>query len=291
MKMEFKAEELRKYSLFIGTPMYGAQCTGVYSKAIADLTALCQHYGIKINTFFMFNESLIQRARNYIADAFLESGYTHLMFIDADIGFNPNDVIALLGIQISDPEKYNIITAPYPKKSIAWEKVQRAVELKITNNPFDLNYFTGDYVFNPIQNSTGFKLDEPVEISEAGTGFMLIPRNTFEKYSEAYPELKYLPDHLRSEKMDGSKEITAYFHCDIDPETRRYLSEDYFFCQKTRKLGMSVYMCPWMELQHIGNYTYRGSLSAIAALRMTPTADQKSNSKSYKKINKLGTRP
>jgi hypothetical protein len=283
MKLEITIDELRKYSLFVGVPMYGGNCSGLFAKSTTDLATLCAKYGIKVTFYYLFNESLVQRARNYIADEFLRSDYTHLMFIDSDIGFNANDVLSLLGIQISDPDKYNILTAPYPKKTIAWEKVQSAVKKNIVSTPFDLNTFAADFVFNPVKGVSSFRLDEPIEVAEAGTGFMLIPRKTFELYEKSYPELKYKPDHTRTANFDGSNEIMAYFDCAIDPTTRRYLSEDYFFCWNCRKIDLSVYMCPWVKLNHVGMYIFRGDMASLAKLGASPTSTKKSNPKHYKK--------
>lgn len=288
MKIEVSTEDLRKHSIFVGTPMYGGQASGLYTKSCTDLATLCGKYGIEVKFYYLFNESLVQRARNYVVDEFMRSDCTHLMFIDSDIGFRAKDVLSLLGIQISDPENYDIITAPYPKKTIAWEKVKQAVQKgKADENPFNLDYYTADFVFNPVKNVTSFRIDEPIEVSEAGTGFMLIPRKTFEKYEQSYPEYKYKPDHVRTQNFDGSRDIMAYFDCQIDPDTKRYLSEDYFFCYNSRKAGMKVWMCPWMELQHIGSYIFKGNMAAIASLGVTPTADKSSNKSNYKSKNKL----
>lgn len=283
MKLEVTIEELRKYSLFVGVPMYGGQCAGLFCKSATDLSAMAAQYGISVRYYFLFNESLVQRARNYVVDEFLRSDCTHLMFIDSDIGFKAKDVISLLGIQITDPDKYKIITGPYPKKTIAWEKVKKAVELGKAENPFHLDYYTADYVFNPVKGQTSFRIDEPIEVAEAGTGFMLISRDVFAKYDEAYPQFRYLPDHLRTANFDGSREITAFFDCGIDPETKRYLSEDYFFCYNSRKIGISVWMCPWMELQHVGSYIFKGSMAAIGSLGASLTASKESSSKNYTK--------
>jgi hypothetical protein len=283
MKIEITTDELRKQSIFVGTPMYGGQCSGLYSKSTNDLAMLCAKYDIPLRFYFLFNESLIQRARNYIVDEFLRSDCTHLMFIDADIGFSAKDVLTLVGIQISDPEKYNVITGPYPKKTIAWEKVSKAASMGFADeNPFALEQFTADYVFNPVKGIKSFNLGEPVEVAEAGTGFMLIPRIVLEKYRDAYPELLYTPDHARTESFDGSRKITAFFDCIIDPETNRYLSEDYFFCRKARATGISVWMCPWMQLNHVGTYIFKGNMAAIGQLGVTATADSTSNKKNYK---------
>lgn len=284
MKLELTVEDLRPYSIFVGAPMYGGNCTGLFTKSTNDLAAVCAKYGIELNFYYLFNESLIQRARNYIVDEFLRSKSTHLLFIDSDIGFNVNDVLALLGIQTKYSDKYDIITAPYPKKSIAWEKVKKAVETgKADGDPFVLQNYTADYVFNPVSGTKSFRLDEPVEVAESGTGFMLIPRSVFDRYKEAYPDLSYKPDHVRSENFDGSREIMAYFDCTIEPESRRYLSEDYFFCWNARKAGIKVHMCPWMELQHVGSYIFRGSMASLASLEVSPTSSKGSNEKNYKK--------
>lgn len=288
MKLEITTEDLRKYSIFLGTPMYGGNCAGLFCKSTNDLFKLCATHGIEVKDYFLFNESLVQRARNYVVDEFMRSGCTHLMFVDADIGFNPKDVLMLLALQISDPEKYQIVTGPYPKKTIAWEKVKSAVKNNKAENPSDLAFYSADYVFNPAQEVKSFKIDEPVEVAEGGTGFMLIPRTVLEKYAAAYPEYSYKPDHIRSENFNGDREITAFFDCGIDPETKRYLSEDYFFCKNARKIGITIHMCPWMQLQHVGTYIFRGSMAAIASIGASPTVG---NDVKSKKKHKLGTRP
>src|SRR5438105_1383148 len=120
MKLEISVEELRKRKLFVATPMYGGQCTGMYMKSCLDLQGVCQQYGIETRFSFIFNESLITRARNYLVDEFLRSGFTHLLFLDADIHYNPQDVIALLALD------KDVIGAPYPKKSIKWASAIQA---------------------------------------------------------------------------------------------------------------------------------------------------------------------
>ena len=148
-EVKVSIEELRKRKLFLATPMYGGNCVGMYTRAIADLSAVCAKYGIPLQLYFLFNESLITRARNYCADEFLRSDATHMLFIDSDIGFNPQDVLALLAIQ-DDDSPYDVIGAPYPKKCISWEKVKQAVDKGFADeDPNKLEKFVGDYVFNP----------------------------------------------------------------------------------------------------------------------------------------------
>lgn len=266
-------EDLRQRKLFLAVPMYGGQCAGMFARSVADLTSLCTQYGIQLQLYFLFNESLITRARNYCADEFMRSNATHLMFIDSDIGFNPNDVIALLALQ-DDSSPYDVIGGPYPKKCISWEKIKLAVDKGVADeDPNTLEKYVGDYVFNPKSNQGAIPIGEPVEVSEIGTGFMMIRRRTFEKYQEEFPQLSYKPDHVRTEHFDGSREIMAFFDCIIDPESKRYLSEDYMFCYNVQKMGLQVWFCPWMQLQHVGTYIFGGSLADLASIGAAATAD------------------
>lgn len=273
--MEIKVDigELQKKKLFVATPMYGGQCAGMYARSIADLSAICAKYQIPLQLYYLFNESLITRARNYCVDEFMRSGATHLMFIDSDIGFNPQDVIALLAL-LTDDSPYDVIGGPYPKKCISWEKIKLAVDKGVADkDPNTLEKFVGDYVFNPKHNQREIPIGEPVEVREIGTGFMMVRRKTFEDYAKAYPELSYKPDHVRTEHFDGSREIMAYFDCIIDPESKRYLSEDYNFCYHVEKMGSRVWFCPWMQLQHVGSYVFGGSLADLASIGASATAD------------------
>ena len=271
MEFQINVDELRKKSLFIATPMYGGQCGGGYTKSIADLMVLCTKYQIECKLFFMFNESLITRARNYLADEFLRSELTHLMFIDSDITFNAQDVLLMLHLSEGDKD---VLCGPYPKKAISWEKVKMAVDKGFADDdPNRLEAFVGDYVFNPKGGAQSIPLGEPAEVLEIGTGFMMIRRKTFEVFRDKFPQYHYKPDHVRTEHFDGSREIMMYFQAEIDPESKRYLSEDYWFCQKVQEAGLRTWLCPWMKLQHVGTMIFGGSLVDIAQLGASATAD------------------
>lgn len=263
MEIKISSEELRTKKIFVATPCYGGQCLGLYAKSCLDLQATCIQYGIEVRFSFIFNESLITRARNYLVDEFLRSGCSHMLFIDADIQFEPQDILALLAL---DRE---IIGGPYPKKSINWSNIVNAVKKNENNEKFEpgmLDGVTGDFVFNPVPGTKSFKVTEPVEVMEIGTGFMMIKREVFDKYKEEYPHLHYKPDHVGQANFDGSRYIHAYFDTVIDPKSHRYLSEDYMFCQNARAIGVKVWLCPWMKTTHVGTYGFRGDLPAVAAL-------------------------
>ena len=274
MEIKIDIENLKKRGLFVATPMYGGMCAGMFAKSTADLSAICTQYGIPIQFYYLFNESLITRARNYCCDEFMRSNMQHMMFIDADIGFNPQDVIAMMALQANEPEKYNIIGGPYPKKCISWEKIKLAVDKGIADeDPNNLEKFVGDYVFNPKGGQQSIRIDQPCEVLEIGTGFMMIEKGAMQKFADTYPEYLYKPDHVRTEHFDGSREIMMYFQAEVDPASKRYLSEDYWFCQKAIAAGIATWFCPWMKLQHVGSYIFGGSLADLASVGAAATAD------------------
>lgn len=273
MEIKIDIETLRKNKLFLATPMYGGQCAGMYARSVADLSAFCAKHNIPLQMYFLFNESLITRARNYCVDEFMRSDAEHLIFIDSDIGFNPQDVIALMALQVQH-EEYDVIGGPYPKKCISWEKIKLAVDKGVADeNANELEKFVGDYVFNPKGGTQQIAIGEPAEVLEIGTGFMMVRKDAMKKFADAYQQYSYRPDHVRTEAFDGSREIIQYFQAEIDPKSKRYLSEDYWFCQKAQEIGLRTWLCPWMKMQHVGAYIFGGSLADLASIGASATAD------------------
>lgn len=274
MEIKIDLDVLRKRKLFIATPMYGGACAGMFARSIADLSAICAQNGIPLQMYFLFNESLITRARNYCVDEFMRSEAEHLMFIDSDIGFNPHDVIALMALQANEEDKYDIIGGPYPKKCISWEKIKHAVDKGVADeDPNVLEKFVGDYVFNPKAGQGSIQIGEPCEVLEIGTGFMMVTKNALKKFIDSYPQYMYKPDHVRTAAFDGTREIMMAFQAEIDPKSKRYLSEDYWFCQKAQEIGLKTWFCPWMKMQHVGTYIFGGSLADLASIGVSATAD------------------
>ena len=250
--------------------MYGGMCCGMYTKSTADLATIATQYGMDVRFFYLFNESLITRARNYLVDEFLRSPYTHLMFIDSDIHFNPNDVLTLAAL---DKE---IIGAPYPKKVIAWEKVRNAVDAGLAGVAAQMfEVLANEGVNIRVITTSEIKVSVPVEVLEIGTGWgCCFARDMqLKDYGCKVPTTTII-NRVKT-NFDGSRYIHAFFDTVIDSEafagagsggSDRYLSEDYMFCQFTRKIGISTWLCPWMKLGHVGSYVFNGTLPALGNL-------------------------
>lgn len=239
--------------LFVATPMYGGMCTGMYASAVMQLVGVCGQNQMLMYFSFMMNESLITRARNSLTYDFLETDATHLMFIDADIAFNPNDIPRMVHAD------KDIICGIYPKKEINWVAVTEAVKKGVP--PDQLQHHTGAFVVNLASGEESKKgdINSPIEIANGGTGFMLIKRKVFEDMLDKVPsytnDMYHAVDVVRKPKI-----IKEFFATSIDEESNRLLSEDYHFCKLARQHGFKVWCAPWASFSHTGSYNFSGQL-------------------------------
>lgn len=244
---------LREMNIFFATPCYGGAVTDQYFLSMFRLSQVLMQYGIKFRITTLRNESLVTRARNILTAMFLEDkSCTHLMFIDADIEFEPDSVIRMLAM---DKE---VIAGAYPKKTINWDQIRRAVELGKT----DLAEYGADYAMNlkvqPGTNKVRTSMGA-VEVLDASTGFFIVKREVIEQMIEAHPELHYKNDSSIDPKFNPY--CYALWDTMIDPDDRRYLSEDYTFCRRHQKLGGEIWVDPNTKLNHVGSFTFNGNLN------------------------------
>jgi len=273
---------IRKNGIFLMTPCYGGQCTSGFANSVADLAIICGMQGIPFNKFFINNESLITRARNYCVDNFLNFSvkngkedfkFQHAIFIDADIEFNPLDVIRLAYYQSTQDLK--VVCGNYPRKRISWYKIRESVKAGIADeDPDILGDLVGDFIFRT-KDKNEIELGKPAEVVDAGTGFMMIHREVFEILDNKFPNLKYYPDHMTSDDFNGSRMISCYFDTCID-NNKRYLSEDYYFCALCNEAGIKIWTLPWISAIHQGSYQFRGNIPLMAKLGIPATTPPES---------------
>ncbi len=234
--------------------MYGGLCNSDYVKSLLDLKeTLIKNYH-SFNFISLTNESLIQRGRNTLAWYFLNnSNSTHLLFIDGDIGFNPEDVLKMLAADKS------LIGGIYPKKQINWEDATLAIQ---TNKNLDIESFTGKFVLNMDTVPERVFFDQPIEVKHIGTGFMLIKRHVFEDLRE---HVGFYIGNGNTE--ENGQPVYNYFQVTVDEVDNVLLSEDYFFCKAYQKIGGKVYAAPWCNFFHSGTYRFRGSYVEQLKLR------------------------
>lgn len=242
-----------KKKCFVATPMYGGMCFGTYTQSLMVFIEIMLQKNIPVLVSMLFNESLIQRARNALVNEFLKSDCTHMLFIDADISFNPHEIAAMFDHDL------DILCGIYPKKEINWLTVEEAVKSGVPTK--ELQYHTGAWVINLVdyQNTVNVPINQPLEIWNGGTGMMLIKREVFENLKEKVPS--YVNDVVAVVDADKPRDrIYEFFATSIEPDTERLLSEDYHFCRIWRQAGGKIYAAPWVTLGHSGTYVFSGRL-------------------------------
>ena len=233
--------------LFIATPCYGGLIHQRYMQCICLLLQYGTANGINVSVELLGHESLITRGRNSLVAKFLDmETTTHLLFIDADTGFEVEQVLRMLAFD------KDVVAGMYPLKLIEWN--QQALErIRLGES---LDHAPIRFVGTPCEP---FERDGAFVTGEyAGTGFMMVKREVFPRMFEAYPQLRYTAAHNASNPSRSPNQY-ALFDCAIDEDTGEYLSEDYAFCQRWRKIGGKIWLDTESRLAHIGAYEFFGS--------------------------------
>ena len=233
--------------VFLSTPCYGGLCLEKYMSSVIKLQLLLIKEKIELMIDTTENESLVHRARNVSVGRFMQkTDCDYLMFIDADIEFDPHAVVRLI------KSGHELSVACYPKKVVMWEQAASAVR---NDDERDMSMLSSSLVVN-IGATRRTIEDGFVEILDGPTGFMLIGRSVFKKLEEKFPELWCKNDH-QNRDFD---EYHAAFDCMIDPESKRYLSEDYAFCRRWQQAGGKILADVNTTLGHVGNLPFSGCM-------------------------------
>jgi hypothetical protein len=237
--------------IMVATPCYGGQSTVAYVNSVLALQQSCLERGVKINFNFRTGEALITRARADMVGEFLATDATHLLFIDSDIGFAPEQVFRLLTFDA------DVAAAAYPFKRIEWDKVRRGAQ----DGRIDLEAVGLSYVFYPESKGPMTARNDFVRVRHAGTGFLMIRRPALIRMCEAHPELRYKMAQRTADLMRDGPYSFALFECMIESETGLYLSEDYAFCRRWRDLGGEIWLDIRSALTHYGQHAFKGDFA------------------------------
>jgi len=234
---------LQKTMLFVATPCYGGLVNEKYTQSMINLTSKAMQYGMGFGYFTRSNESLITRARNDLAFSFLQTPATHLMFIDADINFDAEDVFKLIS------HNKDVMTGAYPTKMIDWNNMANSKDKSLAGLQRSSVFYSSG--FNNKVDKDGL-----LEVSYGATGFMLIKREVIEKMIKHYPETAYTPEVYDDPSQAGMQKYALF---DTMIYNGKYLSEDYTFCHRWQQMGGKIYIDPSIVLDHVGTYTFKGS--------------------------------
>jgi hypothetical protein len=239
-------------NLVIATPCFGGQVSALYASSVFKLQKLSRRFaGFSLKILFKDGDALITRARASLVSQFLDDpGATHLLFVDADIGFEPEQVVRLIECGAE------MCAAIYPIKRIDWDRVRSVIE-SARPNP---GAAALKYVFevddpNAVVEKGGF-----VSVRYAGTGFLMIRRVALERMCSHYPQLQYRRDHSVDASIHSQNRF-ALFDCMI-AEDGTYLSEDFAFCKRWTDMGGEIWADLGSKLNHVGPTTFYGDLAS-----------------------------
>jgi hypothetical protein len=247
---------LRGFRPLIATPCYGGMLCLNYGLSLLQLQRSALEAGMQLDFHLRRGDSLITRARNDCVAFFLASPqFTHLFFIDSDIGFAPEAAFRLL---LADRD---VAAGVYPLKREDWPP--GGVPQGTTRAEFEARY--ARYTVNTgRQGATSVELvidaDGFMEVREAPTGFMCLKRQVFDRMIAAYPELRYVPDWPKGTYPEGGVHF-RFFDVMVDPDSGRYLSEDYGFCRLWEQIGGEVFVDATSNLTHQGERLYTGDFA------------------------------
>ena len=222
--IQVNIDYLRTTRVHICMPCYGGQLTEQCFMSYIKWANLCRQLNIDWTVETMTNESLISRARNTLTAKFLHTKEsTHLMFIDADIGWEPWHLLVML-----DAQK-DVIGGLYPMKSLPVKWCVNGIPGQVEEPGTNL-----------------------VEVTKTGTGFLLIKRDVFEKLN-AHPATKPFNNDIGL-PVELNPYMKTYFYTAV--RVNRYYSEDWTFCENWRDIGGQVWVDKRILLRHVGTYTF-----------------------------------
>jgi hypothetical protein len=229
--------------------------TQAYMLSIIKLMHYAGGAGFDVTLALLGYDSLIPRARSTLVGTFLDNpASTHLLFIDADIGFEPEQVHRLLSFD------KDFTAAAYPLKALDWQSLPEHV----TRDGEPLEQAGLRYV-GKLCTGPELRIDGSFATAvHAGGGFQLIRRSVFERLIEAHPEKRYTNALVFAQ--DGRNKVPYYalFDSMIDGQTDTYLSEDYAFCQRWRDIGGEIWVDLESRLTHVGGHDFHGNFAPRA---------------------------
>ncbi len=241
--------------LVIATPCFGGQVSSIYASSIFALQReLRATSNVSLTVHMRDGDALITRARANLVTLFLnDPTATHLLFVDADIGFTPQQVFRLI------ESGGDVVAGVYPIKRVNWNKAKRALDAGRSDVPSAAL----DYVLEIENPDHVVVVNGFARVRFAGTGFLMIRRQVLEQMCgyPGYAPLQFFREHSH-DALAGSPNRFALFECMIDPDTGTYLSEDFAFCKRWTDLGGQIWADLDSRLDHVGPSVFHGNVAS-----------------------------
>lgn len=213
-----------KPRIMVGTPAYNGQVQVEYVRSLLDMTAT----GLNYAWYTVVNDSLVARARNTILARFHQSGdFTHLLYLDADVGISGRDIRKLL------EHGKDVVGAPVPIKIAGAGKPAFSVGEVISRS------------------------GTLASVTRIGTAVLMLSREAVDRLIQHAVEngRRYAPDSLTL------GDVARETHYDVFRQgvsDGRYVSEDYWVCYDLKSLGFEIFADLGIRTKHFGMSEFSG---------------------------------
>jgi len=243
-------KEKAPFSIFVATPVHD-QCSIHYAQGLLEFQKECMKRNVDV-AFQIMKSSLVTQGRNLCVSGFIESGLTHMLFIDSDILFNAESIFKMI-----ERDK-DVISIPYPLKTLMWDKAFKKMQKGEIKKGDDIRRWLHTYPMK-IADPNNVNVDRGViEVTHSPTGCMLIKRRVFDKMIEAYPDKQIVQKTVINGEYVDKPHMWNFFDCIHDPETKTYLGEDFSFCKLWTEIGGKCHAFIDDPIAHIGEHQYEG---------------------------------
>ena len=243
----------KPYSIFLATPVH-SDVSIHYTQALLEFQKFCFENKIKV-TFQLFKSSLITQGRNLCVGAFMETGHSHMLFIDADIDFQAKSIMKMI-----EKDK-DVISVPYPMKTFNWDKVFENIKAGKIKSAVQLSTAANTYPMK-LPDEENIRIENGcIEVSHAPTGCMLIKRSVIEKMIEKYPNLRISQPTIINGKPVEKPFLYNFFDTMFDPVNHTYMGEDFAFCKRWKDIGGKCHAIVDQLITHVGEHQYCGRFS------------------------------
>lgn len=224
--------------VFIASPAMGGKVNIQFALSLVNLNIALRDKGISISNNISKSGSLLVAERNKLVEEFYRSDATHALFVDSDLGFPPEAVLAML------ETGKEFIAGVYPARTTQTDELEYLIRPKLNDGNklvFENHLIAAEYI---------------------PAGFMLISREAITKMRDKFPELHYQP------KMEGKEDEHAYMFFNTELHEGEFWGEDYVFCRRAREAGIDIWVDPLIEFDHDGK---RGALIHYIEAMRQPT--------------------
>ncbi len=218
--------------ILIGIPAYGGNVCEKTLTGVYETTRDLVRQGISVELITIVNDSIIHQARSNLANFFFHNtDATHILWVDADVGFHGADVAKLIELDVE------FACGTYPKKVLP------------------IRYTCGLPPEGIVWNET----KTAIKAAQVGAGFCLIRRSAYERIAKAFPELKYQPRSESRQITEAEKAGSYHYYDTYTDKNGLLVGEDYAFCKRYTKAGGTIWLRPDITLTHVGSHVFTGT--------------------------------